>query len=120
MALPSSGPVGGPEAGADLGPGLLPAVGTDDGAEGEQWIDVLWVPVHPAALEAVLDDDLIGALDNAAADRIAGRAEGRVLELREPWLRVGQGGVAVCARRQRPQGGQDRVRPVMLEGVGPL
>jgi hypothetical protein len=68
-AAPRAGVVG--EACRDLGPGLVPAVGADDGAPREHRIDVLRCPVHAAALEAILDDDLVGALDDAAADRVA-------------------------------------------------
>jgi hypothetical protein len=78
VALPASGAIGGAEPRADPGPGLVPAVGSDDGPQGQHRVDASGRPVQAAALQAILDDhlddDRVGALADPAADRIAGRA----------------------------------------------
>ena len=65
----------------DLGPAALTADGV---AQGEHGVDVGSAPVHPGALEAGFDDQLVGTLDDAAADRKALGAEGGVLDLVGP------------------------------------
>lgn len=69
------------EEACDLGPAALTADGT---VQGEHWIDVGSAPAHPGALEASFDDQLVGTLDDAAADRKALGAEGGVLDLVGP------------------------------------
>src|SRR6476469_5457496 len=78
----------GTEVAADGRPGLGPAVVAGEGAEREHRVDVAGCPVHPAAFQAGLDNELVGALDRAAADRIPGRAEARVVELSGARLQV--------------------------------
>ena len=56
------------EAGLDVRPFLLPAVITEEVAQGEHGVDVLTLPVHAGAFEARLDHQFVGALDHAAAD----------------------------------------------------
>jgi hypothetical protein len=64
-----------PEPCGDPGPRLVPAVGADDGAQGQHRVDAAGRPVYAAALEADLDDDLVGDPGEAAGDRVASRAE---------------------------------------------
>src|SRR3989441_3569825 len=66
---------------ADAWPHLGPAIGTGDGPQRHQGIDVSTCPVHPAPLESRLDHDLVGAFGAATADRIAGRLKGGVVDL---------------------------------------
>ena len=79
----------GEEAGLDVGPFLLPAVITEEVAQGEHGVDVTTLPVHAGALEPRLDDQLVGTLDHAAADGPALLAEAGILQLCLALLEVG-------------------------------
>ena len=78
--------------------------------------------MQATALEAVRDHARVGTFAAAAADPSpaqdqAGRAAGRVLELREAWHQLGQGGSTLLTGRQRTQGRQDRRGAVVLAGI---
>jgi hypothetical protein len=83
------------------GQGLEPAIGTRDGPQRHQWIDVSTRPVHPAALESRLDHDLIGAFGAATANRIASRLKRRVLHLRQAFGEVRDGPISRFSRGSR-------------------
>ena len=76
------------EVGAKGVPGGLPAPAGGGAAQSKEGIDVSSRPVTAAALEPGLDDCLVGALNNAAADRIALRPEGRIADLFKALLQV--------------------------------
>jgi hypothetical protein len=46
---------------ADARPGFRPTIGTRDGPQRDEWIDVSTCPVHATALESHLDHDLVAA-----------------------------------------------------------
>src|SRR5688500_4440773 len=99
------------ESAADRRPGFGPAAGAGDGAQGQQRVDVRGSPVHPAALQAGFDHQLVGALDGPAADWVAGRQELGVAELLPPLREVAQRTVPRRGRRggvRRPPTGSAR------------
>src|SRR5258708_12397081 len=70
---------------ADARPRFGPTIGTRDGPQRHQRIDMSTCPVHAAAFESCLDHDLIGAFGAAAANRVPGGLEGSVAHLRQPF-----------------------------------
>src|SRR5258708_38515764 len=86
---------------ADARPGLRPTIGTRDGPQRYEWIDVSTCPVHTAALESHLDHNLVGTFGAAAADRVPGGLEGGVLHLRQTFGEVGHRAIPRfnCSRR---------------------
>jgi len=94
----------GSEVGADGRPGFVPALVAGDRAEREHRIDVPFSPVHPTALESGFHDDLIGTLDGATPDRIAGRSEARVVKLRGTGVQIAKRGVPRGAGQGRVSG----------------
>src|SRR6185437_15379260 len=74
----------------NLRPGLGPAVGAEDGAQGDHRADMARRPMHAAALEASFHHQLAGALHGAAADRQAAPPEVGVLELGQARFQVAQ------------------------------
>src|SRR5207244_13030495 len=78
---------------ADARPRFGPTIGTRDRPQRDQWIDVSTCPVHAAALESRLDDDLVGALGAAAANRVPGGLEGGVVHLRQTFGEVSHGAI---------------------------
>src|SRR6478672_5521755 len=70
-AAARGGAVGAPGGGPCVGP----AVAAEQVAKADHRRDRGAIPVHTAPLEAGLDDELVGALDGPAADRVAPCAE---------------------------------------------
>jgi len=71
-------------------PGLLPAVITHGIAQDEHQIDVLALPMHPGSFQTGFDDQLVGTLDHARANRPARLLISRILHVSLAFLQIGQ------------------------------
>src|SRR5437667_833917 len=88
----------GSKSGDNSWPGFVPAIGTGDGPECHERIDVCTGPVHAATLQSRFDYDFIGTFGAAAANRVAGRSEGGVLHLRQTFGEVRQRAISRFSR----------------------
>jgi hypothetical protein len=73
-----------------MGPHSIPAVIAGGVTQHQQRCDVGAGPVHAGAFEAGFDQRLVGALHDAAANRLALRPEGRVLQLGHTLVEIGE------------------------------
>src|SRR5207244_8707685 len=78
---------------ADVRPRFRPTIGTRDGPQRDEWIDVSARPVHPTALESRVDHALVGALGAAPAVRVSGGLKRGVLHLRQAFGEVSHGAI---------------------------
>ena len=76
----------------EVRPVLLPASVTHQGSQRQHWIDMCAWPVHAAPLEPCLDQQLVGTLDTAAANRVARLDKRQIAQLRPPRGQIAGGG----------------------------
>ena len=74
----------------DQRPGFVPSTATERASEGEHGVHILTSPMHAAAFEANLDDELVGTFHDPAANRIAGGLELRVGDLGAAFFEIAE------------------------------
>ncbi len=74
----------------DLRPGFIPTVIADDVAQRQHGIDMAAGPVHAAALQARLDDQFVGALGGAVANRPTRCQKSRIVHVSLALLQICQ------------------------------
>jgi hypothetical protein len=79
-----------PELSGDFGPVFLPAVITDQVAQGDHRVDVLGRPAHAGPFQAGINDHFVPTLDRTGANGQALRLKGGILHVGFAFLEIGQ------------------------------